>query len=72
MMGILSKVLAEKKIPTPEEYYWADVEGDIGNVDNVLKITQIRVNYHLQVPLERLRMIEMGCITSLLIFNNLV
>ena len=49
-MGTLAKVLAEKKIPTPEEYYWADVEGDIENVDNVLKITQIRVNYHLEVP----------------------
>ena len=49
-MGTLAKVLAEKKIRTPEEYYWADVEGDIENVDKVLKITQIRVNYHLKVP----------------------
>jgi len=51
MMGTLAKVLAEKKIPTPEEYYRADVEGDIENVDGVLKITEIRVNYHLKVPL---------------------
>jgi organic hydroperoxide reductase OsmC/OhrA len=50
MMGTLAKVLAEKKIRTPEENYWADVEGDIENVDKVLKITQIRVNYHLKVP----------------------
>lgn len=43
-------MLAGKKIPTPEAYYWADVEGDIENVNNLLKITQIRVTYHLKVP----------------------
>jgi len=50
MMGTLARFLAEKKIPTPEELYWADVEGDIENVNNVLKITEIRVKYHLKVP----------------------
>jgi organic hydroperoxide reductase OsmC/OhrA len=50
MMGTLARFLAEKKIPTPEDRYWADVEGDIENVNNVLKITQIRVNYHLKAP----------------------
>lgn len=50
MMGTLAKVLAEKQIPTPEAYYWADVEGDIENVEGVLKITRIRVAYHLKVP----------------------
>jgi len=49
-MGTLATVLAKKKIPTPEDLYWADVEGDIKNVNNVLKITQIRVRYHLKVP----------------------
>ena len=49
MMGTLARFLAEKKIPTPEELYWADVEGDIENVNNVLKITEIRVKYHLKV-----------------------
>jgi len=48
-MGTLARFLAEKKIPTPEELYWADVEGDIENINNVLKITKIRVNYHLKV-----------------------
>jgi len=50
MMGTLARFLAEKKIPTPEELYWADAEGDIENVNGVLKITQIRVKYHLKVP----------------------
>ncbi len=50
MMGTLAGVLARKGIKTPEERYWADVEGDIENVNSVLKITQIRVNYHLKVP----------------------
>jgi len=50
MMGTLAGALARKGIPTPDERYWADVEGDIENVDNVLKITQIRVKYNLKVP----------------------
>ena len=50
-MGTLAASLARKKIPTPEDRYWADVEGDIENVNNVLKLTQIRVMYHLKVPL---------------------
>ncbi len=49
-MGTLATVLAGKKIPTPEERYWADVEGDIKDVNGVLKITDIRVTYHLTVP----------------------
>jgi organic hydroperoxide reductase OsmC/OhrA len=50
MMGTLAASLAGKKIPTPKENYWVEVEGDIENVNNVLKITQIRANYHLKVP----------------------
>ena len=53
MMGTLATALAGKKIPTPEERYWAEVEGDIENVDNVLKITRIRVRYHLRVDPEK-------------------
>ncbi len=53
MMGTFARFLAERKIATPEELYWADVEGDIENVKNVLKITQIRVNYHLRVSAEK-------------------
>ena len=50
-MGTLATVLARKSIPTPEDRYWADVEGDIENVNNILKITRIRVRYHLKVAL---------------------
>lgn len=49
-MGTLAGVLARKEIPTPQDRYWADVEGDIENVNNILKITRIRVHYHLKVP----------------------
>ena len=49
-MGTLAALLAVKKIPTPEDRYWADVKGDIENVDNVLKITRIKVTYHLKTP----------------------
>jgi organic hydroperoxide reductase OsmC/OhrA len=50
MMGTFARFLAEKQIPTPEDRYRAEVEGDIENVNNVLKITEIRVKYHLKVP----------------------
>ncbi len=50
MMGTLATLLAGKKIPTPEDRYWTDVEGDVENVNNVLKITQIRATYHLKAP----------------------
>ena len=53
MMGTLATALAGKKIPTPEERYWAEVEGDIETVNNVLKITRIRVRYHLRVDPEK-------------------
>ncbi len=49
MTGTLARFLAEKQISTPEDRYWAEVEGDIENVNKVLKITQIRVKYHLKV-----------------------
>ena len=49
MMGTLATVMAGKKIQTPEHLYWADVEGDVENVTGVLKITTIRVKYHLKV-----------------------
>lgn len=50
MMGTLATLLAGKKIPTPEDRYWADVAGDIENVNGVLKITRIGVTYHLKIP----------------------
>ncbi len=53
MMGTLAGVLAGKKIPTPEDRYWAEVEGDIENVEGVLKITRIRVIYHLRISGEK-------------------
>lgn len=53
MTGTLARFLAERKIPTPEDRFWVDVEGDIENVNNILKITQIRVKYHLKAPQEK-------------------
>jgi hypothetical protein len=50
MMGTLAASLAGRQIPTFKENYWVDVEGDIENVDNVLKITRIRAKYHIKVP----------------------
>ncbi len=55
MMGTLAVELAGKKIGTPEENFRADVEGEIEDVDGVLKITRIRVSYHLKVAKEKVR-----------------
>ncbi|MEJ5357482.1 MAG: hypothetical protein WHT06_02305 [Desulfobacterales bacterium] len=53
MMGTLAAVLAGKRIPTPEDRYEAEVEGEIENVEGVLKITCIRVRYRLKLPTGR-------------------
>ena len=53
MMGTLAGVLAGKKIATPEDRYWAEVEGDIEDVNGILKITRIQVQYHLKIPKEK-------------------
>lgn len=50
MMGTLATVLAGRKIPTFSDRYRADVEGDIEDIDGILKITRIRVVYTLSVP----------------------
>jgi organic hydroperoxide reductase OsmC/OhrA len=53
MMGTLATGLAGKKIATFADRYFANVEGDVENVSGVLKITKIRVTYHLKVPPEK-------------------
>jgi hypothetical protein len=50
MMGTLATVLAGKKIPTLGDRFRADVEGDIEDIDGVMRITKIRVKYTLKVP----------------------
>jgi len=50
MMGTLATVLAGRKIPTHTDRYKALVEGDIEDVDGVLRISRIRVDYDLKVP----------------------
>ena len=39
-----------REIPASRETIQADVEGDIEAIDNVLRITRIRVRYRLRVP----------------------
>jgi hypothetical protein len=50
MMGTLATLLAGRKIPTFAERFRADVEGDIEEIDGVLRISRIRVAYTLSVP----------------------
>jgi organic hydroperoxide reductase OsmC/OhrA len=53
MMGTLAAVLAGKKFRTGSELYRAQVRGDIEEIDGVLKITRISVDYHLKAPAEK-------------------
>ncbi len=39
-----------RQIPATRETIQANVEGDIEAVDNVLRITRIRVRYRLRIP----------------------
>jgi organic hydroperoxide reductase OsmC/OhrA len=48
MMGTFASVLATNKIRTQSDRYSAQVEGDIENVEGVLRITEIRVKYALR------------------------
>ena len=49
-MGTLAAVLARKNIRTSEDLYHTEAEGDIENVGDIIKITQIRATYYLKVP----------------------
>jgi len=53
MMGTLAAVLAKKKIRTFQDRYMATVTGDIEDVNGVLKIVRINVDYHLKLPADR-------------------
>ena len=55
MMGTLATVLAGKKIRTERDLYRAEVIGDIEEINGVLKITRIHVDYHLKAPVEKQR-----------------
>lgn len=52
-MGTLATLLAGKKIKTHSGLFDADVTGDIHDVDGVLKITAINVDYTLKLPEEK-------------------
>ncbi len=49
-MGTLATVMAGKKIRTFKDRFKATVTGDIEEVNNILKITRINVNYSLKLP----------------------
>ena len=65
MMGTLATVMAKKKIRTFKDRFIATVTGDIEEVDGVLKITRIDVEYLLRLP-ESQRGLAREC------FNNYI
>jgi len=50
MMGTLASVMAGKKIRTFQDRFVATVTGDIEEVNGILKITRINVDYLLKLP----------------------
>lgn len=52
-MGTFARVLGEKKIRTFQDRFKATVTGDIEDVNGVLKITRINVQYWLKLPPEK-------------------
>jgi hypothetical protein len=52
-MGTLATMLAGRKISTSGRRYRAEVEGDIEEVEGILRITQIRVRYTLSATADR-------------------
>ena len=43
-------MLEARGIPSHPDKVWSEVEGDIENIDRVIRITRIRVKYHLKIP----------------------
>jgi hypothetical protein len=53
MMGTFAAVLATSHIKTNEDLYKAEVTGDIEEVNGVVKITRMKVQYYLTAPMEK-------------------
>ena len=52
-------MLEAREIPATSGQFYADVEGDIEEVDNKAVITQIRVRYHLKdVPEDQREVVQ--------------
>ena len=49
MMGTFAAMLAKEKIPTPGSRFKAEVVGEIENINGVLKIVRIKLEYTLKV-----------------------
>ncbi len=43
-------MLEARGIPSYPDKLWSEVEGDIENVDGTIRITRIRVRYHMTIP----------------------
>ncbi|MBC7360119.1 MAG: OsmC family protein [Desulfacinum sp.] len=49
MMGTLAVELAKRGIQSHKDVYRAEITGDIEDVEGVLKITRLKVDYYLKV-----------------------
>lgn len=42
-----------RQIPSYPDKVWSEVEGDIEAIDGVIRVTRIRVKYHLKIPADK-------------------
>lgn len=49
-MGTLAGALEARGIPAFPDKLWAEAEGTIAAPEGVMKVTHIRVTYHLKIP----------------------
>lgn len=49
-MGTLAGALEARGIPSHPDRLWAEAEGTIAAPEGVMKVTHIRVTYHLTIP----------------------
>lgn len=49
-MGTLASALEARGIPSYPDRLWAEAEGTIAAPEGVMKVTHIRVTYHLRIP----------------------
>lgn len=53
LTGTLAGVLEARGIPSFPDKLTSNVEGDIENIDGIIRITKIRVKYNITIPLDK-------------------
>ncbi|MDQ7820173.1 MAG: OsmC family protein [Armatimonadota bacterium] len=58
MTGTLAGALEARGIPSYPDRLWTEAEGTVEAPEGVLKVTRIRVRYHLKIPAGQREQVE--------------